>query len=295
MRPRGLALTAAAVIVAIVIVTAGTAVAIATVRVAARVIVAIAVASRNNVRTGLRRKLAATAVSSARIASLANKVLKVVATKLVVDNISSVSNSLSARPQLPLQLRLKVQLRQRLERLKVVTLSARASVAIEANAVSAAVVVVVAVVVGVAVAAVTMATAAVRAAKTRVKAAVPAPADPAPMAALQIKLRPHLASRAQVVVISAAAHRAGPSLSPAPKRRVNKLLANMLHVSMLLVNIPASRPRLPRRSLVSPTLRRRPARAAPTNSRCGVRHHRAAAARGVARARVATSNRISFG
>jgi hypothetical protein len=155
-------------------------------------------------------------------------------------------------------------------------------------------VVVVAVVVGVAVAAVTMATAAARAAKTRLKAAVSAAANRAQVAALQTRLRPHLASRVRVVAISTAARRAGPSRSPAPKRRVNRHLANMRPVSTHLVSIRASRPRLPLPSLVSLTLRHRLVRrAAVTSSPYGAQHRRAAAARGVARARVATSNRIS--
>jgi hypothetical protein len=109
---------------------------------------------------------------------------------------------------------------------------------------------------------------------------------------MQTMLRPRLASRARVVVMSAAAHRAGPNRSLAQKRHANRLRVNRLHVnkprvSTHLANIRASRPRLLRRSPVNPRVRQ-----VATNTRCGARPRRAAVARGVARAaRVAKSKR----
>jgi hypothetical protein len=117
-------------------------------------------------------------------------------------------------------------------------------------------------------------------------------------------LRPRLESRTRaaglVVVTSVAAPRADPTRSLTSKRldprhRVNMHLVNKQRlVSMRLVNIRASRPRRPRRSLVSRTVRRRPRRAVPTSTRCGALRRPAAAARGVVRARVARSNPTRF-
>jgi hypothetical protein len=107
---------------------------------------------------------------------------------------------------------------------------------------------------------------------------------------LPIALRQHLASRAAAAML-VTTRRADLNRCLAPKHR-----ANRPRVSTHLANIRASRPRLPLRSHVSRTLRHRPRAviAAATSSRCGVRPRRAAAVRGVARARVATSNRVYF-
>ena len=250
--------------------------------------IAIAVVNRNTEATSRRRKLVAkvTASSNARIASRANKALKAVAAKrAVVVNINSVSNnSLSALTQLPLQrlllLLLKAQLQQRLEQLKVATLSALASAAKEANVVSAADAVAVVVVVADAVVVATMATPVMAKRKAAMAQTVGRQT-----AHMQTMLRPRLASRARVVMISAAAHRAGPSRSLALKRH-----ANRLRVIQRLANTRASRPRLLLLSPVNPRVRQ-----VATNTRCGARPRRAAAAHGVARAvRVAKSKRASF-
>ncbi|HEY5758846.1 MAG TPA: hypothetical protein VIU34_23625, partial [Steroidobacter sp.] len=233
-----------------------------------------------------------TVSSNARIASRANKVLKAVAaSRPVVVNISSVSNSLSALTQLPLQrlplLLLKAQLQQRLERLKAATLNVLASAAKEANVVNAADAVAVVVVVADAVVVATTETAVMARRKAAMTQAVGRQT-----AHMQTMLRPRLASRARVMVISAAAHRAGLSRSLAPKRHANRLRESRLpvskrRVSTHLANIRASRPRLLLRSPVNPRVKQ-----VATNTRCGVRPHRAAAAHGVARAaRAAKSKR----